>query len=50
MGWFVWVGLWVELISHKTRDATPHSYSNPAEYCSIVYFEHYCTRTAVGRR
>ena len=36
MGWFVWVGLWVELISRKTRDAMSYSYSNPAEYCSII--------------
>ena len=37
MGWFVWVGLWVDLISHKTRDAVSYSYTNPAEYCSIIY-------------
>ena len=50
MGWFVWVGLWVELFSLKTRDATRYLYSNPAEYFSMIDFEHDCTRTAVGRR
>ena len=47
---FVWVGLWVELISHETRDAITYSYSNAAEYSSIIYVEYYCTRTVVGRR
>ena len=50
MGEFVWVGLWVELLSLETKDATPYSYSNPAEYFSMIYSEHYSTRTAVGRR
>ena len=44
------VELWVEKKSHKTRDAIPYSYSNPAEYFSTIYFEYYCARTAVGRR
>ena len=38
MGWFDWVVLWVEVISHKTRDATPCSCSNPAEYFNIITF------------
>ena len=33
VSWIVWVELGVELIYfHKTRDALPYSYSNPAEY------------------
>ena len=50
VGWLVWVGLWVELISHKTRDAIPYSYTNLAEYFSTIYVEYYCTRIAAGRR
>ena len=38
MGWFVWVGLWVELISHKTRDATPYSYVTAILESTSVYF------------
>ena len=50
MVWSVWVGLWVQVVSLKTRNATPYSYSSSsAEYFSMICYERYCIRTAVGR-